>query len=292
MKQMFVLMAAALGFSTFSACASAPVTPQSTMSRDSALSVLRTATTHQFVGYWDGWQKNNLSATPSGVTVVPVAFAYLHGHDIVLSEISPGFVTAADIASLHSRGIAVTISIGGASPKNAFSFDGNVAGFQASLASLLSSLPFDGVDLDDESGTESSRVSDLTTLIPAARAEFNTLHMPSAIVTYPAWNRPKDNGDATILANASVAAALSWVNVMSYEHTNVAATEGDVAAYGKIFDKARLMLGVDISDKPVMPNTSLASLSSWVGTNGYGGIMAWTVNGITPAQVQAITGGF
>jgi len=246
--------------------------------------------TRQFVGYGDGWQKNNLTSTPTGVTTIPIAFGYLHGHSIVLTGINPGYVTASDIAALHQRNIKVTLSIGGASPGNAFVFDGDVAGYQQSLATLLSSLPFDGVDLDDESGTESSRVTDLTTLIPASRAEFNNLGLSAAIVTYPAWNLPGQNGDSTILANANVDAALSWVNVMSYQHNNVAQTEKDLEAYAAIFDKSKLMLGVDISDKPIPTDASLSTLSSWVNTNGYGGIMAWTVNSITSGQLDAITG--
>jgi hypothetical protein len=251
---------------------------------------LSAGSTRQFVGYWDGWQKNNLTSTPTGVTTIPIAFAYLHGHSIVMTGIDPGYVTASDITALHARNIKVTLSIGGASPRNAFVFDGNVAGFQQSVATLLSSLPFDGVDLDDESGTESSRIKDLTTLIPAARAEFNNLGMSDALVTYPAWNLPGQNGDSAILGNSNVDAALSWVNVMSYQHNNVAQTEKDLEAYSAIFAKSKLMLGVDISDKPIPTDASLSTLSSWVNTNGYGGMMAWTVNSITSGQLDAITG--
>jgi Glycosyl hydrolases family 18 len=246
--------------------------------------------TRQFVGYWDGWQKNNLTSTPKGVTTIPIAFAYLHGHSIVMTGIDRGYVTASDIAALHARNIKVTLSIGGASPRSAFAFDGNVVGYQQSLATLLSSLDFDGVDLDDESGTESSRINDLTTLIPASRAEFNNLGMSDAIVTYPAWNLPGENGDSTILGDSNVASALSWVNVMSYQHNNVSQTEKDLEAYAAIFDKSKLMLGVDIDDKPIPTNASLSTLSSWVNANGYGGMMAWTVNSITSGQLDAITG--
>ncbi len=248
------------------------------------------ASTRQFVGYWDGWQKNNLTSTPTGVTTIPIAFGYLHGHSIVMTGINRGYVTASDIAALHARNIKVTLSIGGASPRNAFVFDGNVVGYQQSLATLRSSLPFDGVDLDDESGTESSRITALTTLIPASRAEFNNLGMSDAIVTYPAWNLPHENGDSTILANSNVDAALSWVNVMSYQHNNVSKTEKDLEAYAAIFGKSKLMLGVDISDKPIPTDASLSTLSSWVTANGYGGMMAWTVNSISSGQLDAITG--
>ena len=49
-------------------------------------------------------------------------------------------------------------------------------------------------------------------------------------------------------------------------------------------------MGVDIDDAPIPTNASLQQLSAWVGTNGYGGMMAWTVNSITPDQLDAIVG--
>jgi len=244
----------------------------------------------KLVGYWDGWQRNNLKQTPAGVTSIPVAFGYLHGHTITLGGINNGYVTAADIAALHARGITVTLSLGGWSPYNSFVFDGDTAGFEKNLQALLAKLPFDGVDFDEEHGATSKRVRDLSTLIPATRAFFNSIGMTGAIVTYPAWNKPSDYGDDQILRNSKVAAALSWVNVMSYEHNDVGRTETDVAAYGAIFDRTRLMLGVDIDDKPTPTNASLQALHSWVVSNGYGGMMAWTVNGITPEQLAAMTG--
>jgi hypothetical protein len=254
------------------------------------LGVRRSAPQRQFVGYWDGWQKNNLAKTPSGVTEVPVAFAFVHGHTITLKGgVNPGYVTAADLSALRARGIVVTLSLGGGSPPNDFVFDGNVPGFEASLTRILKRLPFDGVDFDLEHGSTSSRVKTLTTLIVATRAYFDRIGQPDAVITYPAWNTPTGYGDERILENARVAKALSWVNVMSYEYDNVAKTERDVAAYGAIFDKARIMMGVDIDDKPVPTVASLQTLAAWVRANGYGGMMAWTVNAITPAQLKALS---
>lgn len=254
------------------------------------LDARRSAAPRQFVGYWDGWQKNNLAKTPTGVTEVPVAFAFVHGHTITLKGgVNPGYVTAADLSALRARGIVVTLSLGGGSPRNDFVFDGNVAGFEASLARILSRLPFDGVDFDLEHGSTASRVKTLTTLIVATRAYFDRIGQPDAVITYPAWNTPTGYGDDRILRNQRVARALSWVNVMSYEHDNVARTERDVAAYGAIFDKRKIMMGVDIDDKPVPTDASLGTLAAWVRANGYGGMMAWTVNSITPTQLRALS---
>jgi hypothetical protein len=249
-----------------------------------------TGTSFRFVGYWDGWQQSNLVKTPAGVTEIPVAFGFLHGHTITLKGgVNPGYVTAADIAALHARGVFVTLSLGGWSPKTSFVFDGNVAGFEQSLGALLKQIPFDGVDFDLEHGSTASRVKTLTTLVVAARSYFNSIGKPDAVITYPAWNRPTDYGDDRILSNPQVAAALSWVNVMSYEKADVAKTESDVAEYGAIFDKSRLLMGIDIDDNPHASVAQLHALSTWVRAKGYGGMMAWTVNSITQAQMRAIT---
>ena len=251
----------------------------------------RAAGQFQFVGYWDGWQQNNIVDTPAGVNEIPVAFGFLHGHTITLKGgVNPGYITAADIASLHARGVAVTLSLGGWSPSNSFVFDGNVSGFEHSLAGVLAKLPFDGVDFDLEHGTTASRVKTLTRLIVTTRAYFNSIGKPNAVITYPAWTRPTDYGDDRILKNPNVVKALSWVNVMSYEGPNVAKTERDVAEYGAIFDKSRLMMGVDIDDSPHASDAQLGQLSAYVRANGYGGMMVWTVNSITAAQMTAITG--
>jgi len=251
----------------------------------------RSSTPFKFVGYWDGWQQNNLVGTPPGVNEIPVAFGFVHGHTITLKNgMNPGYVTAADIASLHARGVVVTLSLGGGSPKTDFVFDGNVSGFEQSLAGILAKLPFDGVDFDLEHGTTAYRVKTLTTLIVATRAYFNSINQPNATITYPAFQHPTDYGDDRILKNPKVAKALSWVNVMAYQGADVAQTESDVAQYGAIFDKTRLMMGVDIDDNPHPNDAQLRQLSNYVRANGYGGMMAWTVNSITAAQMSAITG--
>ncbi|HEY1975787.1 MAG TPA: glycoside hydrolase family 18 protein [Candidatus Baltobacteraceae bacterium] len=246
----------------------------------------------RLVGYWDGWSRNNLVRTPAGVTEIPIAFGFLRGHTIVMTNgnLTRGYVTAADIRALHARGVAVTLSLGGWSPKTSFKFDGDVAGYEASLATVLATLPFDGVDFDLEHGSAAGRVKTLSTLIVATRAYFNSIGKPDAVITYPAWNRPTDYGDNEILTNPKVAAALSWVNVMSYEKADVAKAESDVAAYGAIFDKSRLNLGVDIDDNPHASIAQLGALSQWVRANGYGGVMVWTVNSMTRQQMKALRG--
>ena len=247
------------------------------------------ASAPQYVGYWDDWEQTPWSAVPQGVTTLIYAFDFVSGHSVVPDGNSPGYLTAAAVAALHQRGIAVLLSLGGGSPATAFNFDGDTKDFETNLVAVVRQYGFDGVDFDDESGTTSQRVAALTTLLPATRAAFDANALPNALVTLAAFDTPTNFGDGTVLAAPGVAGALSWVNVMSYDYT---AAQSDLAAYSLLFPATRLMLGSDIDgDVPLAPNATLEALAAWVKNNGYGGMMVWTVNDASAAQNQAILNG-
>lgn len=242
------------------------------------------------VGYWGAWENGDLSATPAGVSTVYVFAGFVHGHTIVRGSIRKGLVTRASIAALHSRGIKVVLSVGGSTPANAFAFDGDVAGFEQSLKDVLAKTPYDGVDFDDESGTEAERNRNVVALVPATRAFFNGIGQPGAIVTYAAFDNPDTMNDKKVLAHRDVANALSWINIMCYEGNAVSETERYVAEFGKIYPKAKLMMGTDIDNAP--PTTAnLQAMSSWLRVNGYGGMMVFTINNIKPKELRAIRQG-
>ncbi|HVA28840.1 MAG TPA: glycoside hydrolase family 18 protein [Candidatus Baltobacteraceae bacterium] len=245
--------------------------------------------TPQLVGYWDDWQQTSWSQVPQGVTTLIIAFDFVSGHTVVSDGNSPGYVTAAAIAGLHQRGIKVLLSLGGGSPATAFVFDGDTVDFETNLIAVLQQYGYDGVDFDDESGTQSTRVAALQTLIPATRAALNARGLGSDLVTLAAFDTPTSFGDDTLLAAPGVAGALSWINVMSYDYT---AAESDLGLFVALYPAPQLMLGSDIAgDVPLAPDATLESLSGWVKTNGYGGMMLWTLNAATPSQMQAITTG-
>jgi|GEM_PF-2581924 len=245
--------------------------------------------TPQYVGYWDDWEQTPWSAVPQGVTTLMYAFDFVAGHSVIPDGNSPGYLTAAAVAVLHQRGIKVLLSLGGGSPSTAFVFDGDTKDFETSLISVLQQYGFDGVDFDDESGTQAQRVAALETLIPATRAAFTANGIGNDLITLAAFDTPTSFGDGTVLAASGVAGALSWANVMSYDYT---AAQGDLASFALVFPSAQLMLGSDIDgDVPVPPNANLESLAAWVKNNGYGGMMVWTVNDATVAQNQAIESG-
>jgi chitinase len=244
----------------------------------------------KLVGYWAGWETGNLSAAPAGVSTIYAFAGFVHGHTIVRGSIRKGLFTPATIAAMHARGIKVVLSIGGSYPLNAFVFDGNVAGFEQSLKSVLAKTPYDGVDFDDESGTEAQRNANIEKLIPATRAFFNTIGQPNAIVTYAAFDNPDTMNDKKVLARRDVRSALSWVNIMCYEGNAVWKTEQYVSEFGKIYPKSKLMMGTDLDNAP--PTTAnLLAMSSWLRTNGYGGLMVFTINNAKPKQLRAIEKG-
>ncbi len=243
----------------------------------------------QYVGYWDDWEQTPWSSVPQGVTTLIYAFDFVSGHSVLPDGNSPGYLTAAAIAALHQRGIKVLLSLGGGSPATAFVFDGDTKDFETSLLAVIKQYGFDGVDFDDESGTQSQRVATLSTLIPATRAAFDADGMTGAIVTLAAFDTPTNFGDGTVLAAPGVASAISWVNVMSYQY---AAAQSDLATYALLFPATQLMLGSDIDgDVPLAPTSTLEALAAWVRNNGYGGMMLWTVNDASAAQNQAILNG-
>jgi hypothetical protein len=247
--------------------------------------------TPQFVGYWVGWSQNNLTQVARGIGTVIISFYFVNGHSVVPGNVQPQNLSPQDIAALHQRGVKVLLSLGGADPPNAFVFDGDVPDFETSLASVMQQYGFDGVDFDDESGTQQQRNTALATLIPATRTYFDTHGMANDIITYAAFETPQTIDDAWVLAQPGVAQALSWINVMSYDYTQA---ENDLQLYAQIFDKHRLMLGNENDGGAPMPSPqTLQQLAAWVKTNGYGGMMLWICNPevATSAQIQAIEQG-
>ncbi|MHB8461791.1 MAG: glycoside hydrolase family 18 protein, partial [Vulcanimicrobiaceae bacterium] len=239
----------------------------------------------QIVGYWSDWQQTSWSLVPQGVTTLIYSFDFVSGHSVIDDGNAPGYVTPAAIATLHQRGIKVLLSLGGGSPATAFVFDGDTKDFETNLISVLQQYGYDGVDFDDESGTQATRVATLETLIPATRAAFNAAGLSNEIITLAAFDTPSSFGDDTLLAAPGVLSSLSWVNVMSYYY-NVA--ESDMQLFAPLVPPSQLMLGSDIMSDPgvpLAPDATLESLAGWVKTNGYGGMMLWTVNSIRSTQL-------
>jgi chitinase len=129
---------------------------------------------HILTGYWQDFVNNamplRLSAVPSSFDIVAVAFANATGTpgavsyttDSGLSSALGGYTDAqftSDIATLHSRGQKVIISVGGQNGTISVSDSTSAANFASSINSLMNQFGFDGVDIDLENGVSAQFMS-------------------------------------------------------------------------------------------------------------------------------------
>ena len=122
---------------------------------------------HVLTGYWQNFYNGaaalKLAAVPTSYDLVAVAFADATSTpgavsftlDSGLSAQVGGYTDAqfkADIATLHSRGKKVIISVGGQNGTISVSDSGSATNFANSVYSLMQTYGFDGVDIDLENG--------------------------------------------------------------------------------------------------------------------------------------------
>ena len=139
-------------------------TPTSTGSSSSGSGLPK----HVLAGYWqdftNGAEALSLASVPSGYNLVDVAFATADSAndggvtfsvDSGLSSALGGYTAAqftADVATLHSRGQKVILSVGGADGTISISSSSVATAFANSVYSLMKQYGFDGVDIDLENG--------------------------------------------------------------------------------------------------------------------------------------------
>jgi len=122
---------------------------------------------HVLTGYWHNFDNPavelRLSAVPNEYDLVAVAFATATSTPgAVTFTIDPGLSSAlggytdaaftADVATLHSRGKKVVLSVGGETGTVAVNSATSATNFANSTAALIQRFGFDGVDIDLENG--------------------------------------------------------------------------------------------------------------------------------------------
>ena len=122
---------------------------------------------HLLTGYWQDFvnqaAKLRLRDVPAGYDLIAVAFAgtgssagqITFGVDSGLSSALGGYSNAdltADIATLHSRGKRVVLSVGGETGTVSVGDAGAATNFANSAFALMTQFGFDGVDIDLENG--------------------------------------------------------------------------------------------------------------------------------------------
>jgi chitinase len=127
---------------------------------------------HVLTGYWQDFVNTakplSLAATPSGYNLIAVAFAnadpshpggVTFSVDSGLSSALGGYTDAqfkADIATLHSRGQKVIVSVGGQNGAISVGDSASANNFANSVYGIMQSYGFDGVDIDLENGVNAT----------------------------------------------------------------------------------------------------------------------------------------
>jgi chitinase len=143
-------------------------------------------------GYWqdftNGAKALTLAQVPQGYNLVDVAFAtadsandggVTYSIDSGLSSALGGYTAAqftSDVATLHSRGQKVILSVGGQNGTISISSSAAATAFANSVYSLMKQYGFDGVDIDLENGVN-------VTYTAQALEDLHTLAGSSLIVT-------------------------------------------------------------------------------------------------------------
>jgi chitinase len=147
---------------------------------------------HVLAGYWqdftNGAKALTLAQVPQGYNLVDVAFAtadsandggVTYSIDSGLSSALGGYTAAqftSDVATLHSRGQKVILSVGGQNGTISISSSAAATAFANSVYSLMKQYGFDGVDIDLENGVN-------VTYTAQALEDLHTLAGSSLIVT-------------------------------------------------------------------------------------------------------------
>jgi chitinase len=122
---------------------------------------------HLLMGYWqdfvNGAKPLTLASVPTSYNLIAVAFGtatttpgqVAFSLDSSLSSSLGGYTQAqfiSDIATLHSRGQKVILSVGGANGTVSVSDAASASNFASSVYALIKQYGFDGVDVDLENG--------------------------------------------------------------------------------------------------------------------------------------------
>jgi chitinase len=167
------------------------------------------------MGYYASWAPEQYPISEiewSGLTHIAMAF-YLPNNDGSMTLAGGNAKLATDlIAAAHANGVKAVASIGGSNTQSGFqgaTASGSVATFAANLVSLLTTMGYDGIDIDWEpmDKTDEPAVIDIANRIRKAK--------PDALLTIPIGeinvNIPPD-----ISGFAAIAAVYDQLNIMSY----------------------------------------------------------------------------
>jgi chitinase len=179
---------------------------------------------HVLTGYWqdftNGAMPLRLSAVPTTYDLIAVAFANATGTpggvsfsvDSGLSSALGGYTNAnftSDVATVHSRGQKVIISVGGQNGTISVSDSTSANNFASSINSMISQFGFDGVDIDLENGVNPTFMSQALHSVASAH--------PGVIITLaPQTIDMQSTGNAYFQLALNIKTILTIVNTQYY----------------------------------------------------------------------------
>ncbi len=179
---------------------------------------------HVLTGYWQDFTNGatplRLSAVPTTYDLIAVAFANATGTpggvsfavDPGLSSALGGYTDAnftSDVATVHSRGQKVIISVGGQNGTISVSDSTSANNFANSVNSMISQFGFDGVDIDLENGVNPTFMSQALHSIASAH--------PGVIITLaPQTIDMQSTGNDYFQLALNIKSILTIVNMQYY----------------------------------------------------------------------------
>ncbi len=197
---------------------------------------------HLITGYWQDFTNGaavmRLSAVNSNYTIIAVAFAnadpshpggVTFSIDSGLSSALGGYTAAqftSDIATLHSQGKKVIISVGGQNGTISVSDATSAANFANSVFSLMQTYGFDGVDIDLENGINPTYMS-------SALQQLSSKAGSSLIITLaPQTIDMQSTGSGYFQLALNIKNILTIVNMQYYNSGTMNGCDGNVYAEG------------------------------------------------------------
>lgn len=273
---------------------------------------------HMLTGYWQNFDNGatplRLSAVPASYDLIAVAFADADPatRGAVTFNIDPGLSSAlggytnsqfaADIATAHSHGQKVIISVGGQNGTITVNDATSASSFATSINNLISAYGFDGVDIDLENGVDPTYMAQALRQVDAAH--------PGSIITMAPQTIDMLSPTSDYFALAlNIKDILTVVNTQFYNSGSMPGCDGQVYSQGGVdfattqactqitggLNPSQIGLGFPASTKgagsgfvsPTVVNGALTCLTGQTGCGHFTptqvwptlrGAMTWSIN--------------
>jgi chitinase len=196
---------------------------------------------HVLMGYWQDFANGatplKLASVPASYNLIAVAFGNAtttpgqvsFSLDSGLSSALGGYTQAqfiSDIATAHSRGQKVVLSVGGQNGTVSVSDAASASNFASSVFSIIGQYGFDGVDIDLENGVNP------TFMASALQQLRNDVGSGLIITLAPQTIDTDSTGGAYFQLALNIKSILTMINTQYYNSGTMNGCDGNVYAEG------------------------------------------------------------